>query len=205
MPPTLVVVWLSVGCSGVLLSGDVVLYAAHCSEHVDLVELPTGAWIATTHCEVHPEARTATGTDAAFCLLAAADLVPVPVGIGESDRVEGGLMGYGFGSPVGVGQLGPFDATFLGMTPYGALVTEVAPFAACGGDSGGPLVNQQGEIVGILSAAQGQCNAVESAARYAYYAPVAPLLPWLKERIGLLEAASRQSSAHGSSHLERAP
>jgi hypothetical protein len=158
------VVWLDVGCTGVLIAEDTVLYAAHCGLEVtqvwlgDAVELEVDAQaqtvrvlegersVAVEYCEAHPEPVLGGSTDLAFCRLAepAVERQLLPFALAGCER-EALAIGtpvtlVGAGLDPASGQHGVKQVTQAPLSWNRAvLIAGDGAQGTCTGDSGGPL------------------------------------------------------------------
>lgn len=139
--------------SGVLVSDDEVLTAAHVVQTADevLVEFTTGQRLTAR------VVASAPAADIALLKLGARPSLVVPAKIGNSDSVEVGEQIFIVGAPLGVTHtltVGHVSArrrpsrTFGSMFRAEFLQTDAAINE---GNSGGPMFNMTGEIVGIVS------------------------------------------------------
>jgi hypothetical protein len=205
------VVWLDVGCTGVLLDETTVVYAAHCGVTVNFVWVGdafdiavddagivttavdgNGQAIPVSYCEAHPRAELASGTDVAFCRLAAPamarDVLPFPMLECERPGLALGrsLTLVGFGLDPDTNTYGRKRATTAKLERlHLELVVGDELRGTCDGDSGGPaFVNTAASassdphwrLLGILSsgAAEEPCGAGN-------YVDLTGVRSWLEE------------------------
>jgi hypothetical protein len=153
--------WLDLGCTGVLVAPDMIIYAAHCGEDAhevffgEDVEVNlegshitvsgAAASLATRWCKVHPDAYLSSGSDIAFCILEPTGVdqrfIPPPalgcfheaVGIGT----EAALVAFGLDD--GAHPLGKKRVVHAPVVNLGPEI-EIGDGEAgtCAGDSGSP-------------------------------------------------------------------
>jgi len=187
-------------CSGTLVSGSVILTAAHCVADppaaISAVFSPDGV-TATAYdvvaYAIHPEFRFPTA-DLAMLLLEAPVVGITPVPLAERKprpRAVGTIVGYGEDEVgnLGVKEMGtvrlrrcPKRFPALGLASR-ALAHSVCWRArpgqqdTCHGDSGGPLLIG-GDVAAVTSGGDAGCSGILS-----YDTSVVPFLPWI---VGLL-------------------
>jgi hypothetical protein len=158
-------VFLDIACTGVLVSTDTVVYAAHCGSNATrawwgeglrvradavtqtiAVEAPDDQTAAIEFCRAHPRAAIGGPFDVAFCRFAQPiierEQLPAPLAGCERAALRAGvdvtLVGYGL-EPV-TGTVGIKRVVHAPLEEAGAvLVAGDTRRGSCGGDSGGPL------------------------------------------------------------------
>lgn len=204
------VVWLDNGCSGVLVSEDLVIYAGHCGATVSEVWL--GSEIATTiddesmeltvlggsgttslpvrSCRVHPDGTLGSGKDIAFCELAAHALeMPFIVGMLPCREVHAGdvatLVGYGedaSGGPPGTKRAVQAVVISVGSE---IRIGDIER-GTCPGDSGGPafvVTNADSQPEWALVGVLSS-GLVGDGCGTGYYTSLDAVLPWLESESG---------------------
>lgn len=200
------VVWLDVGCTGIVVHRNLVLYAAHCGSNVGFVwtgeavnldddSLETlssdGTRVPVERCEAYEGASIARGNDIAYCVLVEpieTSIVPI---VAECERHR--ATSNGFATLVGYGSDEPTGAA-AGTKRYvdanvGAGAGEIqigdADRGTCAGDSGGPAfvsvaVNGVAEpdlrVLGLLSSGE-----IDSCG-HGWYVDLQRFVGWLEER-----------------------
>ncbi len=184
------------GCSGVLVSPRLVVYAAHCGDAVEEVRFGTDAArpelsARTELCRLMPGARLGNGSDIAYCVLEqpVTQIQPARILAGcELDQlVEGAAVSMvGFGADGPDGERGTQRVGISRIASVGdELLLDSATVDTCHGDSGGPLFLHFAEadgtftprLVGITSAGSGeQCGSGVS-----HYTNLARKVEWLEE------------------------
>jgi V8-like Glu-specific endopeptidase len=165
--------WLDVGCTGVMVSGDAVLYAAHCGvpTRIDFAGTVSygekGAGEPIGECTAHPNAAIGSGHDLAWCYLAHERPVPIdPMWSPERDaalKLSQDLLIVGYGQLNDRGKEFRKRAAWAPLVGVGAeLLIGNENVGTCPGDSGGPAFMETDEglsLVGILSSGQpGSCG-----------------------------------------------
>lgn len=205
------VVWLDVGCSGVLVHPRVVLYAAHCGvdvtsvwtgEELDLdrshesVEVvgSNGTELGVERCGAYPNASVFSDNDLAYCILRVPLLVPVaPIIAGcERERIDFDqdaiLVGYGFDALAGgVSGKKRYVEAPIAVTGESFQIGD-ADRGTCAGDSGGPAFirlptsDPDAEGFRLLGVlSSGEVGACGSGS----YVDVARFVDWLEEELQL--------------------
>lgn len=195
------VVGMDLGCSGVLVHPEVVLYAAHCGAGVREISFGTdlsnpARVVRTRACVAHPDAALGNGFDLAFCLLAEPvdSVEPIRVAVGcelASVRTGESALLVGFGLEVSDGAFGVKRSApvTLGTIARDLTLAPGQP-GTCAGDSGGPLLVElptssgvngpEQRLIGIVSAAE-QASCEPSTDHFSY---LPPLISWLEGTSG---------------------
>ncbi len=142
-------------CTGVLITPDVVVFAAHCGHPTEIVfgedVFNRGMRIPTSYCETNPLVDGEPGgSDFAYCRLeppGAGDQIPVPTPVLRGCEVglvdvgtEVVMAGFGHTEASGPGTKHHVTAQISEIWDSGLLFVGTETVGTCGGDSGGPLL-----------------------------------------------------------------
>jgi hypothetical protein len=206
--------WLDNGCTGLLLSPSLVVFAAHCgsatrlwlgdafelqidteSGTANVLNAPLGSAHDLGECQLHPDGRLTTGTDVAWCRLGRAALppeqvVPPLLACARASLIEGNnvrLVGFGIQDVSGTeaGVKREVDAPIITL----GLEPQIgeAQRGTCPGDSGSPaFVQLKNEPVSEWQV----LGILSSGAPGAVcgtgaYTELANVLPWLEASSGV--------------------
>jgi hypothetical protein len=190
------------GCTGVLVTDRLVLYAAHCGTYFS--EMLIGSNAATPRlrlpideCRAHPDAALGNGLDVAYCLLAqpTTDLPAVqPIEDDEQALVRIGtpVTEIGFGLDTDQGLFGIKRQTVAQVQALGDdLVIAGTSGGTCEGDSGGPALVRlddldpalppEWRLLGLLSAGTSFHCGVSTD----HYSNIRAVRSWIESQSGI--------------------
>ena len=183
-------------CTGTLVDGDIVLYAAHCGTEFrrvdfgdsDLYPVYTAV---VDYCKAMPKARPGDGNDLAFCKLTT--IAPVPftpiANLGGYENFSEGdaatIVGFGVDENFESGSKREVNVQLEAVSPTGELFMGGSGKDSCIGDSGGPAMT-----LGIAPSNEGEYRvmAVASHGRGCgdggYYASAFQARDWIERETG---------------------
>jgi hypothetical protein len=208
------VAWLELGCSGVLVAPDVLVYAAHCGVSASVASFgdvldvqldpvtktatvlarPGTISVALSSCESYPGWSYGAGNDLAFCILAqpviAATSIPPPLRGCQASSLavdtECTLVGYGRSSSAdAVGTKRTVRVPLAATDPELTVGDDLR--GTCAGDSGGPAFIALGALPDQPDwhlAGVLSSGIAGEGCGVSYYTKLSPFVSWIESSSG---------------------